>query len=228
MRYMFFMTLVFAGVLNAEIQFSHRTHPYHTHQPVLYEMATRTTGPIIEFGCGYGSTDMLHEICKDKKRLLVSLDSDFEWLSTFSKKYQNDSEWHKFIFVPERDKTDPGNAAYWVKFLESSAFLRTTQFDLCFIDQDPWLGRFETLKFMKDKAKYIILHDCDYFPGFGIFGKMSTPYVFEVPREYDFSDVFKFFKVYHPLKPWPGDAGPPTLLGSDFESNLPDINYNNY
>jgi hypothetical protein len=35
----------------------------------------------------------------------------------------------------------------------------------------------------------------------------------------------KNFKVYSPATPWPRDTGPPTLLGSNFESDLPEIDF---
>jgi hypothetical protein len=217
-----------ANIVNAQVVFSHRTHPYYTHQPVLYEMTSRTDGPIIEFGCGYGSTDMLHEMCKENKRLLISLDDDLDWLCVFSEKYREDSDWHKFVFVPGKPLNDLDNPIHWIHFLNHFTPLKQG-FDVCFIDQHPWLARFETIKYMKDKAKYIILHDCDYFPREGIFGKTIKPIGDHcIPGVFDFGDIFRYFKVYFPLSPWPAWTGPPTLLGSEFEHDLPDIDFNAY
>ena len=216
------IVLTFMHSSHAKIKFSHNENAHYTHQPVLYEIARTTEGPIIEFGCGYGSTDLLHEICKPTRRLLITLDDNLEWLSTFSKKYQEDAAWHKFIFVSGKSTEDPSSPQHWINFLESSELLNTTEFALCFIDQSPWLGRFETMKHMKNRARFTIIHDCDYFPGSGVFGKIASPFC------YDFSDVFQHFKVYFPLMPWPGVTGPPTLLGSDTEPNLPEIDYNQY
>lgn len=227
MKWVVFTFLYLATVLNAEIEFSHRTQPYHTHQPVLYKIATSTSGPIIEFGCGYGSTDMLHEICKENKRLLISLDDNLDWLLLFSRKYSDDSEWHKFIFVPGKLQNDSDNPQHWIEFLNNFELLKM-DFDVCFIDQHPWLGRFETIKYMKNKARFIILHDCDYFPTNGIFGTTIRPIVNNNPGIFDFSDIFQYFKVYFPITPWPVWTGPPTLLGSDFEHDLPDIDFNEY
>lgn len=224
---LFFLIVgLFTIHLNAEIRFEHRTNCYCTHHPILFEVVSLTTGPIIEFGCGYGSTDFLHEMCKENKRVLISLDDDLDRIKRFKEKYQGDSEWHKIIFVPGKPD-DIESPEHWVKFLYE--FLRNTTFDLCVIDQHPWLGRYETLQFMKDKAKFIVLHDCDYFPRNGIFGRVIRPTIhFYAPGVFDFSDVFKWYKVYFPLYPWPGESGPPTLLGSNFEENLPDVDYYNY
>jgi hypothetical protein len=206
---------------------------YATHQPVLYYIAAHTTGPIIEFGCGHGSTDILHEICKETGRLLVSIDDNKEWLDIFTHKYYGDgytddnSGWHKFYLVA--GKIDDSNPAHWIQFLEHFELLQTVPFELCFVDQSPGSARTETIMRLKDTIKYIILHDCDMFVS-GELGTQIQPLNSEhnIPGIYDFSQTFKYFKVYFPPKPWPGHSGPPTLLGSNFESDLPDIDYENY
>lgn len=204
---------------------------YSTHQPVLYAAAISTTGPIIEFGCGYGSTDLLHEICKKEGRMLITLDDNMEWLNKFALKYlgegynDDNSGWHKFFYVPGRKVNNPDDPTHWVNFMDRFDFLLSLDFDVCFIDQSPWLARFETLKRMKDKARFVVVHDVDYFPANGIFGKIIKPITYENPGEFDFSDVFSSFQVYFPNPPWPGFTGPPTLLGSNIESNLPAVDY---
>ncbi|HSW85896.1 MAG TPA: hypothetical protein VLG49_00190 [Rhabdochlamydiaceae bacterium] len=236
-KIVFFLFLVgFANVLNGEIRFTHRVDDYSTHQPVLFEMAMRTEGPIIEFGCGNGSTDLLHEICKKNGRLLISIDDDFEWLQKFSQKYRGDgyeednSGWHKFFFVPGKNVNNHEDCGYWIHFLDNCQLLKETHFDLCFVDQSPWLARIETIKRFKHKSRYIILHDCDFYPVHKVCGKTvkMTDYKNSIPGIYDFSDLLPHFKLYYPLHPWPLFSGPPTLLGSEFESDFPDINYNDY
>lgn len=232
MKSIFLIFLSWAPFVHAQahtaITFSHRTHPYHTHQPVLYEMAMRTHGPIIEFGCGYGSTELLHEICKENKRLLISLDDNLEWLSIFKEKYSTDSEWHQFIFVPGKPSAESASAEHWVEFMNHLDLLQKWHFDVCFIDQHPWQARIETINYMKDKARFLILHDCDYFPQEKLFGTTLIPTENNKPGIFDFSDVFRYFKVYFPPPPWPVWTGPPTLLGSDVETDLPEIDLNAY
>jgi len=217
--------------------------PYGTHQPVLYAIASKTTGPIVEFGCGDGSTDLLHEICKKNNRILISIDDNREWLNKFRQKYLGDgylednSDWHKFLFVP--GKTDDSNPSHWIDFLDNCEPLKAINFDLCFIDQSPGLARTVTIIRFKDKARYIILHDCDmyvadkyedFIPNKQAIGKQIKPLdsLKNISGVYDFSKTFRYFKVYFPPKPWPGHSGPPTLLGSNFESDFPDIDYENY
>jgi len=206
---------------------------YGTHQPVLYEIVNRTKGPVVEFGCGNGSTDLLHEICKKQGRLLISIDDDLSWLNKYRQKYLGDgcspdnSGWHLFFYVPGKK----GNSHdHWLQFFKECSLLNNLNFELCFVDQSPWLARYETIKKFRNKVKYIILHDCDFFPRTGICGKVikhsdSAAYV---PGVFDFSDIFAYFKVYFPPAPWPLFSGPPTLLGSNFISDLPDVDYIKY
>lgn len=221
----------------------HSCDTYGTHQPVLYDIANKTNGAIIEFGCGQGSTDLLHEICKKTNRILISLDDNQGYLDIFREKYRGDgylednSGWHKFILVP--GKSDDSNYSHWVSFLDNCELLKTMNFELCFIDQSPGMARTLTIMHFKDKVRYIILHDCDmyvadqyedFIPNTQAIGKQVQPLdsINNIPGVYDFSKTFKYFKVYFPSKPWPGHSGPPTLLGSNFESDLPDIDYENF
>lgn len=245
---MFKKITTFAAIICLYFQLQAKWNPrsndtYGTHQPVLCAIANSTNGPIIEFGCGDGSTDVLHEICKKTQRILISVDDNLEWLNKYKQKYINDgysednSGWHKFLFVPGR--TNDSDPSHWVTFLNTCQLLDQFDFDLCFIDQSPGLARTDTIMRFKDKARYVILHDCDMYvakdyerfvPTQQAVGKEIQPLNsrLNIPGIYDFSKTFRSFKVYFPLKPWPGHSGPPTLLGSNIESTLPEIDYKNY
>lgn len=219
-----------SGALSAQDTFQFTYNPYATHQPVLYKIAKMTTGPIVEFGCGDGSTAMLHSLCKETGRLLISIDHDRDWLNRDSSKYLGDgynkdnSGWHKFIYVPEHE----GNSRLedWVQFLDECPNLKDVDFDVCFVDQWPGPARTETIVRLKDRARYVILHDCDMYVS-GELGIQIKPMdrQNQIPGIYDFSQTFSTFKVYFPPKPWAGASGPPTLLGSNFEEELPDIDF---
>ncbi len=207
---------------------------WSTHQPVLYAVAKATKGPIIEFGCGNGSTDLLHEICEKEGRILITLEDDLGWLNKFARKYEgkgynpDNSGWHKFYFVPGKNAKDPENPAHWIAFMNKFDLLSLLNFDVCFIDQSPWLARYETLKRMKDKARFVLVHDVDYFPMHDIFGKVIKPISDRTAGEFDFSDVFSAYRVYFPNQPWPGHSGPPTLLGSNFQEDFPEVDFSNH
>ncbi|MCH9613371.1 MAG: hypothetical protein SP1CHLAM54_03700 [Chlamydiia bacterium] len=235
-RFCLLFVTCFSTLVYGEVHFSHRVDSYATHQPVLYEMCMQTNGPIIEFGSGHGSTDLLHAICKEQQRELITIDDNQQWLSTFSQKYLGDgyeednSGWHKFLFVPGKNPHDNECAAHWVTFLDSHPLLQNTHFAVCFVDQSPWQARLETIKRFRSKTKYIILHDCDYYPEYHKAGTtiVHTDYGNSIPGHYVFDDIINYSKLYYPLKPWPLFSGPPTLLGSDFVDDFPEIDYNHY
>src|SRR4030042_7206421 len=77
-------------------QARHLYDPYATHQAVLYAALRHTGGPVIEFGCGHGSTPLLHRYCEARKRELLTLDTDSGWIELFSA-YQ--TRWHTLRHV---------------------------------------------------------------------------------------------------------------------------------
>ncbi len=194
-----------------------RWDPYSTHQPVLYAAAISTNGPIIEFGCGYGSTDLLHQICEKNQRILISIDDDLSWLEKFSSKYLgkgyniDNSGWHKFYFVPGKNLKDNENPAHWVKFLNEFSLLNEMTFDVCFIDQSPWLARYESFKKMKDKARFFVIHDAQCFPHKQNFN--YEPY-HRHSEEFDYHDSFMYYKIFSD-----------TLIGSNVESTFPQVDF---
>src|SRR5712692_2833181 len=70
-----------------------------THQPVLWAVANVVQGPIAEFGCGNGSTPLLHEIARRRGLRLVTLDNNPEWLERFRSRMQ--SALHEFRLVED-------------------------------------------------------------------------------------------------------------------------------
>lgn len=71
-------------------------HSYYTHQPMLKFYSERTRKPILELGCGNGSTQLLHEICLAKHIQLFTLESDLKWLDRFREMETKD---HAFVHV---------------------------------------------------------------------------------------------------------------------------------
>ena len=189
---------------------------FSTHQPVLYEAFLRTEGLIVDFGCGEGSTRLLHELCKPTKRHLITFDNNKEYLS----KYEDcATSWHEIIFVDS-----------WVKLLLTHEDKPWLNCDVALIDQAPYEARTLTVQVIKDTAKFVLIHDCDYFPGHGIFGSNVDPIDGAQHRgKRTYGDVFQYYKEFFPLEPWPyPPTGPPTLLASNFESCDWDVDYEKY
>jgi len=86
------------------------SNDYDSHRPALWlalEHTART--PVTEFGCGYGSTDLINRYCKKNSRFLFSYETNQKWADKFDcvtviKDYMevhlSDKEWKQgVVFV---------------------------------------------------------------------------------------------------------------------------------
>jgi len=184
---------------------------YITHRDVLYKILSKTDGPVLECGSGFGSTPFLHELCASKRRELLTLESDRKWLDKF---YFYKTDWHRLEAIES-----------WEKAISR---ISEKNWDVVFVDQNPWEARHLTIKRIKNKARYIILHDCNYFPENNIFGKnLETLNGPKNIGKRDYKDEFKYSKEFFPVGVWPDRLkGPPTLLASNFSScDIPASSY---
>jgi hypothetical protein len=115
---------------------------YATHLPVLMTMLSKTTGPVIELGCGWYSTPLMHYVCKQTNRELWSLETDAAWINQFTKyntgnhKVELISDWNNHDFLSK----------YW---------------SLVFVDHAPALQRKVTMRQMMDNADFFVVHDTE-------------------------------------------------------------------
>jgi phospholipid N-methyltransferase len=72
--------------------------PYATHQKFLEYYIKKTSGDIIEFGTGHGSTGFILKLISGTDRKLLSLENDRSWYDKMVGMYP-ESENHKYIFV---------------------------------------------------------------------------------------------------------------------------------
>jgi hypothetical protein len=75
---------------------------WDSYKPLLWGALEATTGDVLEFGCGDGSTKLLHEYCKEKGRNLFSYESDKEWFQKFE---HLNCDFHKVEYVEDWDNT---------------------------------------------------------------------------------------------------------------------------
>lgn len=157
----------------------HAESEYFTHQPVLYAAVMKSKGPILELGCGDGSTPLLHELCEQQGRRLVTVENNREWWDRYRKQYV--TEWHRFIFADD-----------WPAVLTDDQL--DIEWGVVFVDQSPWEARHQSIRIFGDHAEYVVLHDCDYFPENGVFGKCIRRIQNEDdPGERDYGDVFEYW-----------------------------------
>lgn len=114
---------------------------WNNHLYLLWPALEATTGLVVEFGCGDGSTPQLHQYCADKKRQLVSYDYHEEWLDRFMYFESID---HQFVHAQNWD------ALQIVSFI-----------DVLLIDHSPGERRWEDIKKYANKAAYIVIHDSE-------------------------------------------------------------------
>lgn len=152
---------------------------YGTHLPCLIQAFSKTTGDVLELGTGVFSTPYLHYACTLAKRNLVS--------------YENYKEWFDFVKTYENDY-------HQVKFVEKYSDAQIDRpWDIVLIDQTPDSSRSEEAVRLKDKAKYIIIHDSN-------------------PSNYKVTGYDKIYPLFRYKTDWHGDKNRATVL-----SNLVDL-----
>lgn len=113
---------------------------WNNHLYLLWPALEATTGLVVEFGMGDGSTNQLNQYCKDTNRSLKSYDYNKEWAD----KYRDlESDLHKIYHAPDWDAVS------------------LTEVDVLLIDHSPGERRWEDIKKYANIAKYIIIHDSE-------------------------------------------------------------------
>lgn len=140
---------------------------YNTHYPILAACVARTTGPILELGCGESSTPMLHLMAHAMKRRLHSVDTDPAWLKKYDGYYQAD---HSFeIVAPHGDDALPlvtRQIEGWRRWLTSD-MANIGNLGVVFVDCAPGEARHMIASFFARRAQIVLCHDSekDYAAG---------------------------------------------------------------
>lgn len=115
--------------------------PWCNHRHLLWEALELTKDspyPVLEMGCGDGSTPFLQAYCKHNGRELVSIDSNKEWAAKFGAWY-----------LPDWDKKQ---------------WFDNKRYSVVLVDEAPGEHRRETLKafnLFPDKFEIIVIHDSE-------------------------------------------------------------------
>lgn len=101
-------------------------------------------GPILELGTGFYSTPILHWLCAETKRKLVSYDSSEQYFAV-ARNYITD--WHEVNFVTDWSKIDIADIfEHW---------------GLVFVDHYPAQQRHIEIARVANNADYVIAHDSE-------------------------------------------------------------------
>jgi len=119
---------------------------YTTHMMVLIRAVQMSTGPIVEIGGGLFSTPLLHWLCAEERRRLVTYEDNPDF-APFLKSFTSRS--HTIHLIEDWHQID-----------------LKTHWGLAFVDHDPindlkniTKRRQEMVLQLKDKADYIVIHD---------------------------------------------------------------------
>jgi hypothetical protein len=109
---------------------------YGSHFPVLAAAILKTTGPVLELGCGWTSTPMLRLLCRPNRTL---------------ESYDNSKEWAEQFNVPVVE-----NWSKWEPLQQ--------HYGVAFIDSHPGEERRHLAMKLKGRADFLVLHDHEAGP----------------------------------------------------------------
>ena len=119
--------------------------PGSSHQIPLVCCVQACTEPVLELGCGWYSTPLLHALCQGRR--LISVDSDRDWMDQFS---CLTSKSHSLICsTPEGDCVLPpafwgvvlvDNRPHTRRVVDIQKFRRTARWLVCHDTEDPVYG----------------------------------------------------------------------------------------
>lgn len=114
---------------------------YTTHMPMLIKVVQMSEGPILEIGSGLFSTPLLHWLCHEKGRKLITYENNQDYFK-FAKGFQSRN--HRIRFIKDWNEIDA-----------------RTHWGVVLIDHEPVEQRHLDILRLKDKADYIVIHDTE-------------------------------------------------------------------
>lgn len=133
-----------------------------SHRPLLQialELTKESDKPILELGCGYGSTEQLHKYVQIDKRKLYSLDTNKEWLQKYS--HLNNNK-HELVFKQDTLKWDQQKLEWYDSSEDLSNWLDSVTEDgisVCLVDHACGERRHHDIKKIYNKCDIIVIHD---------------------------------------------------------------------
>ncbi len=113
--------------------------------PTLLKAVQNTEGPILELGSGLFSTPLLHWICEENSRILITYENS-EGYYRFARKFRTTT--HQVSWVFEKDWLD--KIKWSVVFIDNG------------ISKKDARRRGDDALSLKNSAEYIILHDTQF------------------------------------------------------------------
>ena len=131
---------------------------HYSHRPYLQkeldglDLSKKTT--ILELGMGNGSSELIHNFCKENKSVRAAgFDNHDEWFNKIKNAFTLPN--YSFHLIPDWSNI--------VSAVAESLGNKTDQFDIVFVDCAPWSARIDCMDLLSAKTKVFILHDYDYY-----------------------------------------------------------------
>lgn len=118
-------------------------------------MVLQTNGPVLEMGCGWGSTPLLHMLCAPGRRLLT-VETTPAWLDRFK---DLGGGYHELLLVPAYE----GNHEFYEE-----------PWSIAFVDQDPESHRWASVRRLRGHADYILFHDIEQHEHLAQLGRLAS------------------------------------------------------
>lgn len=115
---------------------------WSSHLPILVKVLNISRGPVLEMGTGLFSTPVMHWLCLDAGRPLISYENNKSYYDQ-CKSFEADG--HKLILVEDWDKAE----------------IENTHWGAVLIDHEPAERRSIDIKRLAGSADYIIVHDSE-------------------------------------------------------------------
>lgn len=116
-----------------------------SHIPILSKIIEISEGPILELGTGFNSTPIIHWLCNEEKRKVVSYESD-KMFYLAARNYRN--EFHEVHHVEKLGGWD-------------NIDIESQHWGLVFIDHAPGKRRNIEMARIANNADYVVVHDTE-------------------------------------------------------------------
>ena len=136
---------------------------YGSHLSALVAALLATDGPVLELGCGFFSTPMLHAMCEHDGRRLVSIETSPEYFGTMLERYGSDG--HELYYVHQHEPFALSSIPKLADVLVWAVVL---------VDQESYHQRALDIDYLADKAEYLVVHDAENPIGDNLFDDFST------------------------------------------------------
>ncbi len=115
---------------------------YSSHLPILIKVLQISEGPVLELGSGVFSTPVMHWLCLDTKRSLVTYENDKEHFE-MNKVFETST--HEINFVND-----------W-----EDAKIEVIHWGVALVDHEPRERRVAEIKRLSQIADYVVVHDTE-------------------------------------------------------------------